>query len=291
MASRATRRGITPFPRETASEKRFAIVVPVKDRDAYLEVFLDAVPRYVREVNGLHEFKIFVAEQVDDVPFNASLARNVGARFALHEDDYDYLIFHDVDLIPVAHVDYGYRDVNVGWFMNTGTCKIHIDALRAANGYNPSVWGWCSEDTEFYSRIIDAGHVIKAWHQMPEAQGAVIVNLDLEPQAHEACLEHSKRYFGHDGEGPLHISYNLTDTIRPRSQVVSRGGRMENWHFERLSTRHREIIDFLMSMPPKIKRTYASLYGMNWVNRDKVTVVTDTRELCHVRYRWFDVVD
>ncbi len=60
-------------------DKKLAIVVPVKNRQAYLEVFLEAIPAYLENVNRLHDFKIFVAEQVDDVPFNLSLSRNVGA--------------------------------------------------------------------------------------------------------------------------------------------------------------------------------------------------------------------
>jgi hypothetical protein len=291
MDSRATTRGFTPFPCETEAEKRLAIIVPIKDRDAFLEVFLEAVPRYLREVNGLHEFKIFVAEQDDDAPFNLSLARNAGARFALDEGRYDYLMFHDVDMIPVEGVDYGYRPENVSWFMSPGTCKIHIDAFREANGYNPSIWGWSSEDAEFYGRIINAGHAIHQWNHMPESRRAVIVDLDMAPQSREACLEYSRRYFEHDGDGPLRISYNLSDGIRPRTQVPKLGRQTHKWHFERLSTRHREIIEFLVKMPKRTRKQYASLYGMNWVNRDKVTVVTDSKDLCHLRYRWFEVVD
>jgi hypothetical protein len=291
MDSPTISQGVTPFPRETEAEKRFAIIVPIKDRDAYLEVFLDTVPRYLREVNRLQEFKIFVAEQDDEAPFNLSLARNVGARFALDEDRFDYLIFHDVDMIPVERVDYGYRPENISWFMSPGTCKIHVDAFRDANGYNPSIWGWCSEDYEFYCRVINAGHAITQWNHLPEAKGAVIVDLDMDPRSRDACIEHSRQFYGYEEDGPLRISSNLTETIRPRSQVPKQGWRMEQWHFDRLSTRHREIIEFLVSMPKRTRQQYASLYGLNWVNRDKVTVVTDSKDLCHLRYRWFEVID
>jgi hypothetical protein len=279
------------FARGTMSEKKLAIVVPVKDRQAYLDVFLEFVPRYLENINGLHQFKIFVAEQLDDAPFNLSLARNVGARFALDENRHDYLLFHDVDLIPLEHVDYGYREKNVCWFMKAGTCKIHPQALREANGYNPSIWGWCSEDYEFYSRVCDFGHAMETWHKLPESRNAVIVDLDLDPQSREACDAHSRWYFGHDGVGPRYVSYNLTDHVRPKSQVPKQGWRMKDWHFQTLSDRHRQIIDFLVSLPEGQKRKYAGLYGMNWVNKSKVDVVVDNERLCHLRYRWFDVVD
>jgi hypothetical protein len=271
--------------------KKLAIIVPIKDRDAYLDVFLEAVPRYLQEVNDLHDFKIFVAEQCDGVPFNLSLARNVGALFAIEEKRYDYLIFHDVDLIPVEHVDYGFREKNVCWFMKAGTCKIHVDAFRSANGYNPSIWGWCSEDYEFYSRVCDFGHEMETWHQISESKNAVIVDLDLAPQSLEACRDHSKWYFGHSGEGPQYLSYNHTSHIRPRAQVPKNGWRMKDWHFERLSDRHRRIIDFLVSMPLEMKQKYAHLYGMNWINRAKIEVVANDERLCRLKYRWFDVVD
>lgn len=267
-----------------------AVIVPVKDRDAYLSVFLDEVPRYLEQQNGIHDYKIFVAEQLDDAPFNASLARNVGALFALGEPRFDYFVFHDVDLIPVSGVDYAYRPKNVSWFMNAGTCKIHRRALLDANGYNPSIWGWCSEDYEFYSRVCDFGHAMESWHQIPESRDAVIVNLDLKPQSAEECLAHSKWYFGHSGTGPRHISYNLTEHVRPASQVPKNGWRIQGWHFERLSDRHRTIIDFLVKMPLPMKREYAALYGLNWVDKNKVQVFKHEPKLCHLRYRWFDVV-
>jgi glycosyltransferase involved in cell wall biosynthesis len=271
--------------------KRFAIVVPVKNRDAYLEVFREAVPRYLVDVNGLHDFKIFVAEQKDDAPFNASLARNIGARFALDEGGYDYFVFHDVDLIPVAGVDYGYREKNVCWFMNAGTCKIHPQALRDSNGYNPSIWGWCSEDYEFYSRVCDFGHAMETWNQIPESRGAKIVNLDLKAQSLEECQKHSRWYFGYDTEGPLHISYNLAEGVRPSEQVAKDGWRIKDWHFNTLTPRHREIIDFLVCMPREMKTQYAALYGMNWVNPRRVRVVEHNPRLCHLQYSWFEVVD
>jgi glycosyltransferase involved in cell wall biosynthesis len=273
------------------AEKKLAIVVPVKNRQAYLDVFLEAIPAYLEKVNGLHDFKIFVAEQVDEVPFNLSLSRNIGARFALDEDRFDYLIFHDVDLIPVENVDYGYREKNVCWFMKAGTCKIHKQALLDANGYNPSIWGWCSEDYEFYSRVCDFGHQMETWHQIPESRNAVIVDLDMNPQSRDECAAHSRWYFGHDGNGPRYISYNWTDHIRPREQVPKDGWRMKNWHFERLSDRHREIIDFLVSMPRAMKQKYANLYGLNWVNKDKVRVLSNSDRLCHLQYQWFEAVD
>lgn len=271
--------------------KSLAIIVPIKNRTAYLEVFLSAVPHYLETVNGIHDFKIFVAEQVDDAPFNASLARNVGARFALDEERFDYFIFHDVDVIPVSGIDYGYRKKNVCWFMRAGGCKIHPQALIDSNGYNPTIWGWCSEDYEFYSRICDFGHEMETWHQIPESKNAVIVDLDMNPQSAEACLQHSKWYFGHDGTGPRYVSYDHTDHVRPAEQVPKDGWRMSGWHFERLSDRHRKLVDFYVRLPEKLKRDHAALCGLNWVNRDKVEIARNEPRVTHLRYRWFDVVD
>jgi hypothetical protein len=66
---------------------------------------------------------------------------------------------------------------------------------------------------------------------------------------------------------------------------------MKGWHFERLSDRHREIIDFLVSMPRAMKQKYAKLYGLNWVNKDKVRVSSNSERLCHLQYGWFEAVD
>ena len=194
-------------------------------------------------------------------------------------------------LIPIENVDYGYREKNVCWFMKAGTCKIHRKALIDANGYNPFDLGMVQRGL----RILPArGRLWPSARELasvPESRGAVIVDLDLSPRTREECAEHSRWYFGHDGVGPTHISYNLTDHVRPREQVARDGWRIKDWHFERLSERHREIIDFLVAMPAAQKRRYAQLYGMNWVNKDKVTVLYDSPRLCHLQYQWFGTVD
>jgi hypothetical protein len=132
---------------------------------------------------------------VGDSPFNLGLARNVAALFALQERRYDYLVFHDVDMIPVSGVDYGFRESQIVWFMNAGTCKVH-----------------------------------------------------------------------------------------------KRGRQVDGWHLHHLSERHRRIIHFLVRMPLSMKEEYVSLHGLNWVDTTRVEVVRSDPRVCHLRYRWFDVV-
>jgi hypothetical protein len=116
-------------------------------------------------------------------------------------------------------------------------------------------------------------------------------DMDLSPHSREAFLERSERHFEHEGGWTATHQLQPLRHDSPRSQVPNCGWQVELWHFDRLSTRHREIIEFLVSMLERTRKWYASLYGLNWVNRDKVNVVTDSTGLCRLPYRWFEVVD
>jgi len=78
---------------------KLAIIVPYKNRPDYLQVFLESVPRYLEQVNGLQNYRIYIAEQTSSDVFNLSVSRNVGAKFALADGGFEHLIFHEVDTI------------------------------------------------------------------------------------------------------------------------------------------------------------------------------------------------
>ena len=48
----------------------------------------------------LLDYRIFVVEQSPGAPFNRGALMNIGYREALKIDDFDCLVFHDVDLLP-----------------------------------------------------------------------------------------------------------------------------------------------------------------------------------------------
>lgn len=262
---------------------KLAIIVPYKDRRDYLQVFLELVPKYLEQVNGLKNYRIYLAEQTSSDTFNLSVSRNVGAEFALADDDFEHLIFHDVDTIPIKNIDYRPRNYNVAWFMSAGTCKLQAAAYRGANGYNPHFVGWGDEDKEFYHRLSVLNFDVQEWHRSDEAKDAVMANLEWPTMSEAEAFNRSKGYFGHGGLGPRFVPY------ASRTQVIGRCDKKDFFnpvHQQRNARIWEEI--YAMPLPEKI--AYIQQNGLNLVDLAKIVVRERTSNFVWVAYETADVL-
>jgi len=75
-----------------------AIIVPLRDREAHLKIFLYFLHPILMRQN-LH-YRIFVISQDDKLTFNRAMLFNVGFVEAAKLEDWDCYVFHDVDLLP-----------------------------------------------------------------------------------------------------------------------------------------------------------------------------------------------
>jgi FkbM family methyltransferase len=241
---------------------RLAILVPYRDRARYLEVFARAVPEYLERVNGLRDYAIYVAEQESPDTFNLALSRNVAACAALADGGFGTFVFHDVDIIPVAGIDYAPRPFNVGWFLSAGSCKVHVPDFVRANGYNPAFVGWGDEDVEFYHRLETAGAPIREWHRMPESQAAVAINLDWAEMSDDASLRESQRYFGHHDAGPRFVTWNSAAHGRALAPYDKSIGFLT----EERRVRNQALWGQVRNLPLDSKRAYMMANGLNRVN-------------------------
>src|SRR5262249_25482805 len=176
---------------------RLAILVPYRNRKAYLDIFLREIPAYLERANGINDYAIYVAEQQSPDRFNLALSRNVAARAALDDGASGYFVFHDVDIIPLHGIDYRPRGFNVAWFLSAGSCKVTTTDFVKANGYNPAFVGWGDEDVEFYHRLRHLGGDLREWHRLPESRLAVAINLEWPELPDDEALAWSRRYFGY----------------------------------------------------------------------------------------------
>ena len=81
--------------------KKYAIVIPYRDRKEHLDVLLKALEKY-KEPDALgNTVTIIVMEQNNDNLFNRGQLFNASVC-----KEYDYYIFHDVDLIPDPEINY-----------------------------------------------------------------------------------------------------------------------------------------------------------------------------------------
>jgi hypothetical protein len=263
---------------------QLAILVPYRDRKAYMDVFLREVPSYLERANTISDYAIYVAEQQSDGPFNLALSRNVAAMAALDDGASGYFVFHDVDVIPVCGVDYRPRDFNMAWFLTAGSCKVSVADFIRANGYNPEFVGWGDEDVEFYHRLKHIGSELREWHRMPESGQAVIVNLEWPDLSDDDALAWSKRYFGHRGVGPRFVSH------RTGSGSFARYDKWKDFLEAGQQRRNNALWNWIRALPPNEKTAYFARTGLNRVRLDSAARLLDGR-VRWIKYRTKDVLD
>jgi len=139
-------------------KERLAIIVPYRDRKANMKKFLPYMENYIKNI----DYKIFIIEQANELPFNRAILLNIGFNEA---KDYDYFCFHDIDMLPIES-DYSFRP-NVthlaekveqfNWRLPTpiyvgGVTMFDKQSFLKINGYCNQFWGWGYEDDEIWYR-------------------------------------------------------------------------------------------------------------------------------------------
>lgn len=86
-------------PIKCKSKNRVAIIIPYRDREIHLSIFLKNIHPFLMKQQI--EYGIFVIEQIIDGPFNRAALINIGFIEALKLHNWDCFIFHDIDLLPM----------------------------------------------------------------------------------------------------------------------------------------------------------------------------------------------
>lgn len=150
---------------------RLAIIVPFRDR---FEELLHFVPHMFEFLNRQNiPFHIFVIQQADSNRFNRASLINVG--FLYTKKDYDYIVMHDVDLLPLNdNLKYGYPafgpihisspETHPKYHYSTfigGILLVKREHFQMVKGMSNNYWGWGLEDDEFYVRLKDAALTVR----------------------------------------------------------------------------------------------------------------------------------
>jgi hypothetical protein len=154
---------------------KVAIIVPYrpqvgKNRSEQLKAFLKYMTEYLQYSGG---FKIFIVEQTEGQKFNRGELLNIGYLQA-KEEEYNYFIFHDVDLLPSTELKQYYVETNPNpvhlafvWKERYnyekylgGVVAMTGPVFESMNGYPNDYWGWGGEDDELYSRVHDLKYKI-----------------------------------------------------------------------------------------------------------------------------------
>lgn len=161
-------------PSNCIARSRVAFIIPHRARELHLRALLWHLhPIFQRQQLA---YKIYVVHQSGDLAFNKAKLMNIGFKEALQDDDFDCVVFHDVDLLPeddrllyrcdetpkhfsVAIDKYGYRLPYLSLF--GGVTMVSPEQFRDVNGYSNMYWGWGGEDDDMFNRVFSRGYTIR----------------------------------------------------------------------------------------------------------------------------------
>ena len=154
---------------------KLGVCVPYRNRELHLNEFVPKVGKYLKE-QGI-EFQMYFCHQVDDKLFNRGATKNIAAKHAI-EDGCDYVVFHDIDMIPEEGSDYSYptegprhiatKISQMGYKLKYheyfgGAVIFTKEHLEATNGYSNGYWDWGMEDDDLFWRCHLEGLTNDTW--------------------------------------------------------------------------------------------------------------------------------
>jgi len=160
-------------PKFCKARHRVAIIIPYRDRDTHLRIFLHNLHSFLRKQEL--DYGIFVVEQIGNQTFNRAKLMNVGFVESLKLYDWQCFIFHDVDLLPeddrnlytcpeqprhmsVAIDKFKYQLPYKSIF--GGISAMTRQQVEKINGFSNDYWGWGGEDDDLSSRVSVNGYKI-----------------------------------------------------------------------------------------------------------------------------------
>ena len=139
-----------------SKEHKAGIVVPYRDREYQLKMFIPKIVEILkfRNIN----YQIYIIEQEQSKPFNSGKLKNIGTIFSIISGC-DYIVFNDVDTIPASNdifYDYPGEKVNhlFGYTMCLGgAISLSVENIERINGFFNNYWGWGFEDTDLKFKV------------------------------------------------------------------------------------------------------------------------------------------
>lgn len=201
---------------------KLAVVVPYRNREEHLGVFLPHVKKYLDKQNILHN--VYIIEQEEGKGFNRAKLLNIG--FLEADKDCDYFVFHDVDMLP-QNVDYGYQELPThlaaaasqfnyglpyeGYF--GGVTMFSRKSFLKVNGYSNEYWGWGAEDDDILYRCHLAD--LKVQRQSPGILKSLVHDRVIDEQDYKKNIERIREMWSKkldwENEGINSCKYSVID--------------------------------------------------------------------------------
>ncbi len=146
------------------TKHKLGVCVPYRNRELHLNEFVPKVGKYLKE-QGI-DFQMYFCHQTDDKLFNRGATKNIAAKHAF-EEGCDYIVWHDIDMIPEEGADYSYpekaprhiatkisqMDYGLKYHEYFGGAVLFTkEQVEATNGYSNDYWDWGMEDDDLFWR-------------------------------------------------------------------------------------------------------------------------------------------
>jgi len=170
------------------SEHFLSIVVPLRNRAEQAKFFVEFMCNFLLHIPNL-PFEIVLISQEDDRLFNRAKLMNIGINESSPKSD--YIIFHDVDLLPASDVNYSFPDQEVehmAWEIVGfplpyptnfgGVTKVSKKAMLLVNGFSNLYWGWGGEDDDLRERLKANGYFNNTAKPFPRSKSGVYAHIE-----------------------------------------------------------------------------------------------------------------
>lgn len=148
---------------------KLGVCVPYRNRELHLNEFVPKVGKYLKN-QGI-DFQIYFCHQTDDKLFNRGATKNIAAKHAF-EEGCDYIVWHDIDMIPEEGCDYSFPEKfprhiatqisQMGYKLKYheyfgGAVLFSKEHVEQTNGYSNNYWDWGMEDDDLFWRCHKEG--------------------------------------------------------------------------------------------------------------------------------------
>uniref|UniRef100_A0A2M4AT26 Putative glucosylceramide beta-14-galactosyltransferase n=1 Tax=Anopheles triannulatus TaxID=58253 RepID=A0A2M4AT26_9DIPT len=212
-------------PPDCTARNRVAIIVPYRDREQHLPIFLKNLHQLLMKQQL--EYGIYIVEQAAGSSFNRAALMNIGFTEAMKQRNWECLVFHDIDLLPMddrnlytcpdqpRHMSVAVDTFNFKLPYNTifgGVSAMTEKQFRTVNGFSNSFWGWGGEDDDMSNRLKHFGFHI-ARYPVNIARYTMLNHKKekANPKRFEKLVNGPKRY---DSDGLNSLHYQLINLIK-----------------------------------------------------------------------------
>ena len=147
---------------------KYIFVVPYRDREGFMNIFLNHMPWILEDIAG--EYEILFSHQKDTRPFNRGAMKNLGFYYARNKYKSQYkdinFVFQDVDTLPCSKGLMDFETVQGSAkhyygvdFALGGIVSMKGEDFEKINGF-PNFWGWGLEDNVLQQRCLKNGITI-----------------------------------------------------------------------------------------------------------------------------------